>query len=173
MPGNGATIQGRAWVFGDDVDTGTIISAKYMTKADTSGLPAYTLIDLRPDFTEGAKPEDVLIAGRNFGCGSSREQAPFVLKKRVSCVIADSFARIFYRAAVNLALRVIELPDATEKIKEGDSVSVDVDAGKIRNQTTGQSYDIHPMPEFMKSIYDRGGLYAYVEERLKEKGGTA
>lgn len=163
----GLAIRGRAWVFGDDVDTGTIISAKYMTKADTSDLPAHTLIDLRPDFAEHAKPEDILVAGRNFGCGSSREHAPFVLKKRVACVIADSFARIFYRSAVNLALHVIELPGATESIKEGDTVSVDLDGGKIRNLTSGQSFDIHPMPEFMKRIYDMGGLYSYIGERMK------
>lgn len=162
-------IEGRAWVFGDDVDTGTIISARYMTKADNSGLPAYTLIDLRPDFTEGAQPGDVLVAGRNFGCGSSREHAPFVLKRRVACVIADSFARIFYRAAVNLALRVIELPDATEHIREGDTVAVDLDAGKIHNRTSGRSFDIQPMPGFMKRIYDMGGLYAYVEKRIREE----
>lgn len=164
-----AIYSGRAWVFGNDVDTGTIVSARYLAGTDSSHLGEICLIDARPEFTQQAQPGDILVAGKNFGCGSSREHAPIALQQRVSCVVADSFARIFYRNSVNRGFYLAELPGAAVLISDGDIIEVDTKQGKIYNKTKNESYAILPVPEFMQRIYDSGGLYGYIERRLAEE----
>jgi 3-isopropylmalate dehydratase small subunit len=160
---------GKAWLVGKNVDTGTIISARFMTKTDNSALGQYCLVDLRPDFTAGVKPGDILVAGENFGCGSAREQAPVALKECVSCVIAESFARIFYRNAIGLGYYAIELPDATKRIREGDIVEVNMKDGRVVNKTKNESYDITPFPKFLEEIYAAGGLLGYIGNKISEQ----
>ena len=165
---------GRSWVFGDNVDTGTIISARFLTGTDNSNIGQYCLIDVNPEFPKTAAGNDVIVAGRNFGCGSSREHAALAVKQKVGVVVAESFARIFFRNAINLGLYVVELKDAPSKIADGDEVEVNLRKGAVTNVTRGESWDVPPMPAFMKSIYDNGGLYGYIKaEMQKREGATA
>lgn len=151
--------QGKAVKYGDNVDTDVIIPARYLNISDKHELALHAMEDIDPDFTKKVCPGDILVAGENFGCGSSREHAPLVLKESgISCIIARSFARIFYRNAINIGLPVIECPPAADAIARGHSVTVDTDAGRIYDNTQSTAFSFPPMPGFIKSIVDAGGL---------------
>ncbi len=164
-------IEGQAWKFGDDIDTDAIIPARYLNTTDPALLAAHCMEDADPLFSTEVKPGDIIVAGKNFGCGSSREHAPIAIKGTgVGCVIAQSFARIFYRNAFNMGLPILECPEAAETIQTGDRVEVDLDRGTIVNHSRQQEYQAHPVPPFMQELIKAGGLMAYVGEQLRKTG---
>ena len=153
--------EGDVIKYGRDIDTDVIIAARYLNTSDAQELAKHCMQDLDPTFVQRVKPGDLVVAEENFGCGSSREHAPLCIKTAgVSCVIAKSFARIFYRNAINIGLPIMECPEAVDGISEGDRVSVDADAGVIVNETTGQRFTAQPFPPFIKEIIEAGGLVA-------------
>ncbi len=157
--------QGKAFKYPDNVDTDVIIPARYLNTADSRELSKHCMEDIDETFVEKVEPGDVIVAGWNFGCGSSREHAPLVIKTcGTGAVIAKSFARIFYRNAINIGLPILECPDAAEDIKEGDKVCVDFDTGIITNLTTNKTYQAQPFPEFIQKIIKAGGLLASLKE---------
>lgn len=157
-------IKGNVWRFGDNVNTDEIIPARYLNTTDPKILAQHCMEDTRPGFSGLVKLGDVIVAGKNFGCGSSREHAPISIKALgISCVIAISFARIFYRNSFNIGLPIFELPFAV-KISEGDNVEIDTVAGEIRNLTKNEVYRITPIPRFMQELVDCGGLMAYAKK---------
>ena len=150
---------GNAIKYGDNVDTDVIIPARYLNTSDHRELASHCMEDLDKTFVSRVKHGDIMVAGQNFGCGSSREHAPIAIKASgVSVVIAKSFARIFYRNAINIGLAIVECPEAAEGISEGDNVEADLDNGIIRNITTGKEYKTAPFPEFVQKIIENGGL---------------
>lgn len=150
---------GRAHRYGRDIDTDVIIPARYLNTSDPAELAKHCLEDLDAAFVSNVQFGDILVADENFGCGSSREHAPIAIKASgVSLVIAKSFARIFYRNAINTGLAILEAPEAADGISDGDIVSVDLDSGTIVNETTGVRFDAHPFPDFIKDIISAGGL---------------
>jgi 3-isopropylmalate/(R)-2-methylmalate dehydratase small subunit len=158
-------ISGNAWVYGDNVDTDVIIPARYLTTSAPDQLAPHCMEDIDSGFAEGVRRGDIIVAGNNFGCGSSREHAPIAIKASgVSCVIAESFARIFFRNAINIGLPILECPGI--KAEKGDKIEVDLNAGVIRNVTSGESFSSSPIPEFLQSLFTAGGLVPYVKERL-------
>lgn len=158
---------GKAWKFGADVDTDAIIPARYLNTTDPAALAAHCMEDADPNFAGNVKRGDLIVAGKNFGCGSSREHAPIAIKAAgVSCVIAHSFARIFYRNAFNMGLPILECPEAAESIAPGDEIAVDLDAGRILNKTRGETYQAQPVPHFMQTLLRAGGLIHYVRQQL-------
>lgn len=160
--------QGKAWKFGDDVDTDAIIPARYLNTSDSEELAKHCMEDADPEFPQKVKPGDIIVADKNFGCGSSREHAPIAIKYAgVSCVIAKTFARIFYRNAFNIGLPIFESPEAAAAISEGDELVVDPGRGVIKNLTKNEEYLATPVPEFMQQIIAAGGLISYVSNRLK------
>ncbi len=164
------TLKGKAWRYGRNVDTDVIIPARYLNVSEPAELAEHCLEDLDPAFASGVKPGDIVVAEENFGSGSSREHAPVAIKAAgVSCVIAKSFARIFYRNAINIGLPILECPEAVDGISKGDEISVDLASGRIENLTTRADFQAQPFPEFMRRLIDLGGLEAYVRERLREK----
>ncbi|MDW7711896.1 MAG: 3-isopropylmalate dehydratase small subunit [Deferrisomatales bacterium] len=159
-------LRGRAWTFGADVDTDAIIPARYLNTSDPAELARHCMEDADPEFVRKMSAGDVIVAGKNFGCGSSREHAPIAIKAAgVSCVIGASFARIFYRNAFNMGLPIFESPDAAAAIREGDEVEVDADAGVIRNLTRGGEYRAAPIPPFMQELIADGGLMAHIAKK--------
>jgi len=163
--------QGRAWKFGDNIDTDVIIPARYLNTTDPAELAAHCMEDADPSFARAVKPGDIIVAGANFGCGSSREHAPLAIKTAgVACVVARSFARIFYRNAFNIGLPILECPEAVDGIAAGDEVLVDAAAGLITNLNTGATFQAQPVPPFMQEIIAAGGLINYVKRRV---GGGA
>jgi len=162
-------LQGKVWKFGNDIDTDIIIAARYLNSSDPAELARHCIEDGDPHFAFKVKPGDVMVAGKNFGCGSSREHAPIAIKAAgVSCVVAKSFARIFYRNAFNIGLPIFECPEAVDEINAGDTVSVDANTGTIVNHTTGKQYQAVPIPDFMRQIIDAGGLISYVKGRVNK-----
>ena len=160
-------IRGRALKYGDNIDTDVIIPAKYATSLDPDFLGSHCLEGIDPDFIKRRRPGDLIVAGRNFGCGSSREIAPISIKGAgISCVIAKSFARIFFRNAINIGLPILESPEAVEDIEEGDEVEVDLNKGLIRNLTRGKTFQSAPFPEVVQEIISAGGLVNFVRKRL-------
>ncbi|MFI3313672.1 MAG: 3-isopropylmalate dehydratase small subunit [Eubacteriales bacterium] len=160
--------QGKVLKYGDNVDTDVIIPARYLNVSSGEELAKYCMIDLDPDFTTRMKVGDIMVANKNFGCGSSREHAPLAIKcAGISCVIAATFARIFYRNAINIGLPILECDDAAKDIEEGNDVSVDFDSGIITNNTKGCSYQAQPFPEFMKNIMAAGGLVAQTKAKME------
>ena len=158
--------QGKAIKYGDNVDTDVIIPARYLAIQDRQELASHCMEDIDKDFVNKVKPGDIMIAGKNFGCGSSREHAPLVIKvSGVSCVIAKTFARIFYRNAINIGLPIIECEDASERIEDGDDVSIDFDSGIITNNTKNEQYKGQPFPEFMQKIISNEGLVNYINSK--------
>ena len=152
---------GFAHKYGDNVDTDVIIPARYLNTSDPQELAAHCMEDIDPDFRKKIAPGDLIVGGMNFGCGSSREHAPIAIKASgVSCVIAGSFARIFYRNAINIGLAILECPEASGRIQDGDELEVDFDSGVIHNRTRGESYQAEPFPAFIKEIIEKGGLLA-------------
>jgi 3-isopropylmalate dehydratase small subunit len=159
-------MEGRAWNFGDNVNTDEIIPAKYLNISDGELLAAHCMEGLDETFAERVQKGDVIVAGRNFGCGSSREHAPLCIKAAgVSCVIAATFARIFFRNAINIGLPVLECAETAEKVQEGDTLRIDAAAGLIEDVTHGGSYRAAPLPEFMRDIIAAGGLMDWAMAR--------
>lgn len=151
--------KGRVHKFGNNVDTDVIIPARYLNTASHQELAAHCMEDIDKEFVNKVEPGDIMVAEKNFGCGSSREHAPIAIKASgVSCVIASTFARIFYRNAINIGLPILECEEAAEDISDGDIVSVDYDTGVITNETTGKTYQAEPFPEFIQNIIQKGGL---------------
>ena len=157
--------QGKVFKYPDNVDTDVIIPARYLNTADAAELAKHCMEDIDAGFVEQVRPGDILVAGWNFGCGSSREHAPLVIKTcGTGCVIAKSFARIFYRNAINIGLPILECEAAAEEIQAGDRVDIDFDTGVITDRTTGKTYQAEPFPEFIQNIIRRGGLLASLKE---------
>ena len=156
--------------YGDNVDTDVIIPARYLNIADKKELASHCMEDIDTNFVKVVKGGDVMVGGYNFGCGSSREHAPMVIKESgISCVIAKTFARIFYRNAINIGLAILECPEASEKIDSGDEVAIDFDTGVITNLTKGETYQANPFPDFIKKIIQAGGLMADIKNRQEAK----
>lgn len=160
---------GRAFVYGDDVDTDRLFPGRYLFVADAAGMRKHALEDLDPTFRERVRPGDVLVGGRNFGTGSSREQAvACLLHSGVKVVVARTFARIYYRNAINNGVAPLVCPEAVDGIRDGDQVSADLAAGTITNHTRGQAYHFEPLPGFLRAILDDGGLVPHLRKRLVE-----
>ncbi len=161
--------KGRVWKFGKNIDTDAIIPARYLNTSDPRELAKHCMEDADPEFPSKVRPGDIIVADSNFGCGSSREHAPIALKAAgVSCVIAPSFARIFYRNAFNMGLPIFECEEAPRLINEGDEVEVDGDTGEIVNLTTGKSMKAQPIPPFMQELIKDGGLISHIMKSSKE-----
>lgn len=157
--------QGHVFKYPDNVDTDVIIPARYLNTADAKELAKHCMEDIDPSYVTKAQPGDIMVAGWNFGCGSSREHAPLVIKTcGTGCVIAKSFARIFYRNAINIGMPILECEAAAEEIQPGDEVSIDFDTGVISDLTTGKTYQAEPFPEFIQNIIKSGGLLASLKE---------
>ncbi|KYO68066.1 3-isopropylmalate dehydratase small subunit [Thermovenabulum gondwanense] len=151
--------KGRAWVFPDNIDTDVIIPARFLNTTDPRELAEHCMEDIFPGFSKKIQPGDIIVAGKNFGCGSSREHAPIAIKEAgISCVVAKSFARIFYRNAINIGLPILESSEAVEGIRAGDEVMVDTDTGEIKNITSGEIFYAKPFPGFINDIIKAGGL---------------
>lgn len=155
--------QGIVHKYGDNVDTDVIIPARHLNTADHKELASHCMEDIDADFVNKVKQGDIMVGGENFGCGSSREHAPIAIKASgIDCVIAKTFARIFYRNSINIGLPILECPEASEKIEAGDKVSIDFDTGIITNETKNETYKALPFPEFIKDIMAKGGLIAQI-----------
>ncbi|HCG99839.1 MAG TPA: 3-isopropylmalate dehydratase small subunit [Actinobacteria bacterium] len=164
--------KGNAWKFGRDIDTDAIIPARYLKTSDPDELGRHCMEDADPEFMNKMKKGDIIVADENFGCGSSREHAPISIKAAgISCVIAKSFARIFYRNAINTGLAIMESAEAVDGISAGDEIEVDTDKGEIKNLTTGAVYHAKPFPEFISNIIKQGGLISYVREKMRSQAG--
>ena len=159
-------VKGNVFKYGDNVDTDVIIPARYLNIADVKELSSHAMEDIDTEFVKKVQPGDIVVATKNFGCGSSREHAPLVLgENQVSCVIASSFARIFYRNAINIGLPILECEEAANAIQAGDVVSIDFDTGVITNETRGETYQAAAFPPFIQNIVKSGGLLKSLKER--------
>ena len=157
---------GHVFKYGDNVDTDVIIPARYLNSFDPQELASHAMVDIDPEFAGKVQPGDIIVARKNVGCGSSREHAPLCLKTAgVSCVIADTFARIFYRNAINIGLPIIECPEAAEGIDAGDQVEIDFDSGRIYNRTKGTEFQGQAFPPFMQELISAGGLVNYINSK--------
>ena len=162
------TITGKVWNFGANIDTDVIIAARYLNSSDPEHLAKYVMEDADPDFPKKLQRGDIIVAGENFGCGSSREHAPIALKAAgVAAVVAPSFARIFYRNAFNMGLPIFELPESLE-IKEGENIYINLDNGEITNKTTNKTYTFTPIPDFMQELIAAGGLINFAKTEMKK-----
>jgi len=160
-------LKGTVHKYGADVNTDVIIPARYLNQSESSALAKHCMEDIDKDFVKNVKPGDIMVATSNFGCGSSREHAPIAIKaSNISCVIAHSFARIFYRNAMNIGLPLLESSEAADNISSGDVVEVDFSTGKIHDITTGKTFYAKPYPEFMSQLMSAGGLIEYTKKRL-------
>mgnify|MGYP004636586467 FL=1 len=160
--------KGPAFKFGDDVNTDVILPGKYLNLQDPQQLAQHCMESEDPEFVHKAKPGDIMVAGKNFGCGSSREHAPISIKALgISCVIASTFARIFFRSAINIGLPIVECDEAARSINQGDEVSVDFDTGLITDHTTGQQWQADPFPPFLQKLIAAGGLVEYSKDKIK------
>ena len=160
--------KGRAWKFGPNIDTDAIIPACYLNVTDPEELAQHCMENENPKFGKEVKEGDMIVAETNFGCGSSREHAPIAIKaKGISCVIAKTFARIFYRNAFNMGLPIIESNEAVDRIQDGHELEVDLEKGEIKNETTGQHFKASPIPPFMQQIIDDGGLMEHIAKRKR------
>ena len=154
---------GKVHKYGDNVDTDVIIPARHLNTSDHKELASHCMEDIDTEFVKKVKRGDIMVGGENFGCGSSREHAPIAITASgIDCVIAKTFARIFYRNAINIGLPILECPEASEKIQDGDEVSIDFDSGVITNETKGETYQALPFPDFIKDIMAKGGLIAQI-----------
>lgn len=163
-------IKGRNWKFGNDIDTDAIIPARHLNTSDPAELAKHIMEDADKDFPTKVKAGDIIVAGKNFGCGSSREHAPIAIKAAgIQAVVAKSFARIFYRNAFNIGLPIFESEEASEKIKDGDEIEIDADKGIIKNISKGESYKANPIPPFMQELIASGGLVEWTKRKLQAK----
>lgn len=159
-------LEGKVWRYGDNIDTDVIIPARYLNSFDPAELASHCMVDIDESFAENVKAGDLMVGGRNFGCGSSREHAPIAIKASgVPVIIAANFARIFYRNGINIGLPLLEIGDDVEKIKADDTLRVDAAAGRIENLTTGDVFQAHPLPGFVQDIARAGGLINYIKEK--------
>ncbi len=164
-----ANINGKVWTFAKDIDTDLIIAARYLNTSDAEELAKHVMEDANPEFVSKMSAGDIIVAGENFGCGSSREHAPIALKAAgVAAVIAPTFARIFYRNAFNMGLPIFELQESAE-INEGDEVTINMNAGTVTNNTTNRSYNFTPIPLFMQELIDAGGLMNFARKEIEGK----
>ena len=164
--------KGTVFRYVRDIDTDVIIPARYLNTSDPAELARHCLEDLDTTFVERVRPGDIIVADENFGCGSSREHAPVCIKAAgVSCVIAKSFARIFYRNSINVGLPILECPEAADAIRDGDVVSVDADRGVIVDETSGKTFEAQPFPPFIQEIINEGGLVARTNKMLADRAG--
>lgn len=160
-----AVLEGKVWRYGDNIDTDVIIPARYLNTFDPKELAKHCMVDIDKDFAQKVKAGDIMVGGKNFGCGSSREHAPVAIKAcGVPVIIAASFARIFYRNGINVGLPLMEIGDNVERIHAGDKLSVDLSSGQIRDLTTGETFQAPPLPGFIQDIAKAGGLIQYVKE---------
>lgn len=163
-------IKGRVWKFGSDVDTDLIIPARYCNVSDGAQLAVNCFADLRPDFAAQVSAGDIIIAGKNFGCGSSREHAPLAIKTAgVAAIIAESFARIFYRNAFNIGLILLEAEEAGKVFRDGEQIEIDLDSGKITGLESGIYVQARPIPEFMQKLVESGGLVEYIKQNKTKR----
>jgi len=157
--------KGRVWKFKDDVNTDEIIPARYLNTSIPSELVKHVMEDIDPNFVKKMKAGDIIVAGKNFGCGSSREHAPLAIKSAgISCIVAKSFARIFYRNSFNIGLPIIENEEVVERVKTGDELEINIEKGLIKNLTTDEQFKINPYPEFMQKLVQSGGLINFVKK---------
>jgi 3-isopropylmalate/(R)-2-methylmalate dehydratase small subunit len=167
-------LRGKAWKYGDNIDTDAIIPARHLISTDPRFLAEHCMEDADAGFVKKASEGDFIIAGKNFGCGSSREHAPIAIKAAgISCVIAKSFARIFYRNAFNMGLPILDCPEAVDGINDGDETEIDLATGTIRNRKTGKEFHANPIPPFMQELISAGGLINYARTRIKNKQAEA
>jgi 3-isopropylmalate/(R)-2-methylmalate dehydratase small subunit len=165
-------MKGKVWKFGDDVDTDIIIPGRYLVLRDEKELAACVMEGCDPDFSEKVSEGDIIVAGKNFGCGSSREHAPIAIKGAgVAAVVAESFARIFYRNSINIGLPLIEAQNVSKSVSEGDIIEIDVDKGILKDLDTSEEFEIKPLPEFMLGIMNEGGLINYLKNHIGEIKG--
>ncbi len=161
-------IQGKVHVFGDDVNTDEIIPARYLNTSDPEELARHCMEDADPAFLENMSPGDVIAAGRNFGCGSSREHAPLAIKTAgIACVVARSFARIFFRNSINIGLPIVTSPEAVDDLSPGDEVRIDLAGGRLEDLTTGHTFEFPPFTEEIQAIIKAGGLMPFVKARIR------
>lgn len=159
------SVRGTAHKYGDHVDTDVIIPARYLASQDAKELASHCMEDIDKNFHAKVKQGDIIVAGLNFGCGSSREHAPVAIKASgISCVIAKNFARIFYRNSINIGLAILECPEASEKINDNDIINIDFNTGIITNETKNEKYQAEPFPDFIKEMIDKGGLMASIKK---------
>lgn len=162
-------IKGKVVKYGDNINTDEIIPARFLNTSKAKELARHCMEGIDKDFLKKIKEKKILVAGRNFGCGSSREHAPLALKEAgIRCIIASSFSRIFFRNAINIALPIIEFREAIEKICEGDTLEIDINKGLIKNLTRGESYSVTPFPPFLQKIMEKGGLEGYIKMRMNK-----
>ena len=158
-------LEGKVWRYGDNVDTDVILPARYLNTSEPAELARHCMEDIDPSFAGAVKAGDIMVAGRNFGCGSSREHAPVALKASgITCVVADSFARIFYRNAINIGLPLLEIGDAVGRIAAGDTLTIHPAEGTITNVTNGETFQAPPLPPFVQKIAQAGGLIQLIKE---------
>ena len=167
--------KGKAWKFGSNIDTDVIIPARYLTRFDAASLAKHCMEDVDPEFSQKCSPGDILVADWNFGCGSSREHAPIAIAGAgISCILAKSYARIFYRNAFNMGLPLLEVDEEiVDSLQAGDLLEVDMVKGKFTNHTQGSRFSLQPLPDFMQQLLAAGGLIPYVRERLIAEGRIA
>ena len=164
-------LHGKVHKYGDHIDTDVIIPARLLNNPDPAFMGQHCMEDIDPDFVKRVQPGDVMVAGLNFGCGSSREHAPVAIRASgVSCVLAQNFARIFFRNALNIGLPLLECPEAAIAAENGDELDIDLDTGEIRNLTQGTTYTAIPFPPFMQQLVSGGGLVNYTKAQLAKKG---
>lgn len=167
-------ITGKVFKYGDNVDTDVIIPARYLNAPSPEELAKHCMEDIDSEFVNKVKSGDIMVGGANFGCGSSREHAPIAIQASgIQCVIAASFARIFYRNAINIGFPILECPEAAAKIKDGDQVSINYDTGVITDETTGETFQAAAFPQFINNIIEKGGLLKYLKERQEESNKEA
>lgn len=163
-------IKGRAIKYGDNIDTDVIIPARYLTTADEKELAAHCMEGVDEDFQQKKGAGDIIVAGKNFGCGSSREHAPLAIKAAgISCVVAKSFARIFYRNAINIGLPIVECPEAVENIQEGEELEIDLNSGRLRNISRNKEFPFPPLPQIAQQIITAGGLIPFAISRRRKR----
>ena len=159
-------MRGKVWKYGDHIDTDVIIPARYLNDPDPAALASHCMVDIDESFAKDVHAGDIMVGGWNFGCGSSREHAPIAIQASgVSCVIAASFARIFYRNSINIGFPILECPEASAAINAGDIVNVDTKTGVITDETTGECFQAKPFPEFIENIIEKGGLLKYLKDK--------
>lgn len=162
-------MKGKVWKFGDDIDTDIIIPGRYLILRGEDELAQHAMEGLDPEFPKKVSKGDVIVAGKNFGCGSSREHAPVALKGAgISVVVAESFARIFYRNAINVGLPLLEAKDISKKVSEGDEVDIDMDKGILKDLNTSEEFEVKGLPDFMLEILNKGGLIPYLKENISQ-----
>ncbi len=162
-------IRGKVWKFGNHIDTDQIIAGPYLTIIDQDELASHAMETLNPDFAKKVKPGDIIVAGKNFGCGSSREEAPFVLKRLgIAAIVAEFFARIFYRNAINLGLPLVEVKDVAQKFEEGDTIEIELEKGIVRNTRTNEELQGTKLPDFLMEIIREGGAIEALKKKQKQ-----